>query len=206
MQLKRRIRWGEMLKAAGLIALGYFIGRPDQIQQLTHLKDRWVGRRYVVSATVQHPTPQTTALPPQAQAWNQFVSADGKFSVMMPSKPTESADENGKHFSIEIGDENYSVSYNDRVPNIHLLTTEGKQVLLNQMPGRLKIDNLTVVSQRSFGLDGNPGVEVHLRHSSPQLPNGIMRYIIAGNRMYALGVASHDPQKTQLFLNSFHLH
>jgi hypothetical protein len=213
MNFKRRIEWRKLLAVAGWIGLGYFIGRPDQLERLArNLNNASNQPRYLVPATVR-----TTIAPvlvqqqpvivatPQAQGWSQFSDAQRRFSVLLPTAPiTQSAD--GQTFSVQTANEFYRIGCQPNFPNAQLITEKGKQLVMEQAASNFELDNFTVVGKRSFGLSGVPGVELHLRHKSPDIPPTIMRQMIVDDRLYSISVTSPYAQNAQTFLDSFRPH
>ncbi|MEG4287013.1 hypothetical protein QUB68_28305 [Microcoleus sp. A006_D1] len=210
MDFKTKQRLKNGLTALGLIGLGYFIGRPDQLHRMARgLEDHLIGSqaRYVVPIRVRAASLQFQAVAPQAQGWNLFSDPGGHFSVMVPPAPVEEKRESstGKTFLIEAGGEYYRFGYVEDIPNIRLFSEQGKRVILEEAADSFKGD-FNVVSRRSFGLNGNPGVEFYLQHKSKNLPRMVMRKILVGDRLYFMGVATNYPQNAETFLNSFRPH
>ncbi|MCC3600162.1 MAG: hypothetical protein JGK34_25695 [Microcoleus sp. PH2017_26_ELK_O_A] len=213
MNFKRRIEWRKLLAVAGWIGLGYFIGRPDQLERLArNLNNATNQPRYFVPATVR-----TTIAPvlvqqqpvivatPQAQGWSQFSNSQRRFSVLLPTAPiTRSAD--GQTFSVQTANEFYRIGCQPNIPNAQLITEKGKQLVMEQAANNFELDNFTVVGKRSFGLNGIPGVELHLRHKSSGIPPTIMRQMLVGDRLYSISVTSPYTQNAQTFLDSFRPH
>jgi hypothetical protein len=217
MNFKRRIEWRKWLGVAGWIALGYFIGRPEQLSRMArNLENHLVGdQRYIVPVRVRttvapvlvHRQPPIIASAPQAHSWNQFSHPEGRFSVMVPSVPIEqSTERDGESFSAKTANEFYSFSYGTNFPGAELITERGKQVIMERTADNFDFEDFTVISRRSFGLNGVPGVEIHLRHKDPNAPTMIMRKMILNDRMYTLSAMTPFPQNAQTFLSSFRIH
>ncbi len=214
MNFKRRIDWRKWLGVAGWVALGYFIGRPEQLSRMArNLEDHLIGdQRYIIPARVRttaapvlvHRQPPIVTNAPQGHNWNQFSHPEGRFSVMVPSVPIKS-DTDG-YFYAKTADEVYSFGYQLDLPDTEFFTEQDKQSIMEQAADKFNFKSFTVVGKRRFGLNGVPGVEVYLRHSSPNEPGMIMRKMIANDRMYVIGVTTPYPQNAQTFLNSFRLH
>lgn len=144
---------------------------------------------------------------PQGYSWNQFSHPEGRFSVMVPPVPIEqSTDRDGQAFSVETANEFYSFSYGTNLPGAELITERGKQVMMERAADKFDSKDFTVIGKRSFGLNGVPGVEIHLRHKNPNAPILIMRKMLLNDRMYMFGAMTPFPQNAQTFLNSFRLH
>lgn len=211
MNFKRRIEWRKWLAVAGWVALGYFIGRPEQLGRIArHMEARLAeNQRYIAPVTLRttvapvlvYRQPSVVTNVPQAHSWNQFSHSEGRFSVMIPSVPVES-DSDG-YFYAKTANEVYSFGYQPDLPDTRLITEQGKQSIMEEAASSFNFKNFTVVSKRRFGLNGVPGVEIHLRNNSPNEPGMIMRKMIANDRMYTIAVTSPYPQNAQTFLNSF---
>jgi hypothetical protein len=220
MNFKRRIEWRKLLAVAGWIGLGYFIGRPDQLERLARsLNGYAASQRLVIPATVttvHQPTliyrqPVIVQTAPQAQSqaqgWNQFSDSQARFSVLVPGlverREVNSQEQN---FSVTTANEFYSISHTLKFPNAELITEKGKQVMLDSVAEKLNLQDFTILSRRSFGLNGVPGVEIHLRHRDPNVPPTIMRQMIVGDRLYGIWATTPYPQNAQTFLSSFRPH
>lgn len=225
MQFKRRIRWGGVLKTVGLVALGYFIGRPDQLERLARNLNNWAASqpRYIIPATVTtvhqpvliHRQPvivqpaivTTTQVQPQAQGWNQFSDTQAQFSVLVPGAVEKQVKNPGEQaFITKTANEFYSINYTANFPNAELITEKGKQAILENSAKMLDLQDFTIVSKRSFGLNGAPGVELHLQHRDPNTPPTIIRQIIVGDRFYSMWATTPYSQNAQIFLSSFRPH
>ena len=209
MDFKTKQRWKKGLTALGLIGLGYFIGRPDQLERMARSWENHLAEsrtRYLVPLTVRTAPLQFQTVTPQGQGWNLFSHPEGQFSVMVPPVPVEEKAESstGKTFLIESRGEYYRFGYED-IPITHLFSEQGKRVVLEKAADSFKGD-FNVVGRRSFGVNGNPGVELHLQHKSRNLPKMVMRKMLIGDRLYLTGVATNYPQNAETFLNSFRPH
>lgn len=224
MNFKRRIEWRKLLAVAGWISLGYFIGRPDQLERLArnlnsspgptrtvHLtpavngtapnitySDRNVGQPEVVTSTA-----------PGKYGWNDFYHQEGRFSIVVPPLPVKQVtnSDGGTVFSIQTENEFYSFSYQDNA-DTKLLNNNQKQSVLAET-GRTATKSFGSgfgpIAQRSFALNGNPGIETHYRHKSKPIKL-IMRQMFVGDRLYSIAVGSPHHQYTPVFMNSFRLH
>jgi hypothetical protein len=103
MNFKTKQRWKNGLAALGLIGLGYFIGRPDQLERIARNLSNWAESqpRYIIPATVttihqpvlihRQPVivrpaivvPQTQSQV-QIQGWSQLSDPQARFSVLVP--------------------------------------------------------------------------------------------------------------------------
>ncbi|MCC3604882.1 MAG: hypothetical protein JGK24_17075 [Microcoleus sp. PH2017_29_MFU_D_A] len=224
MNFKRRIEWRKWLGVAGWVALGYFIGRPEQLSRMArNLENHLAGSRtqYLVPTTTgtaprlvqiyQQPRQSfRSTFEPGQQGWNDFHDPNGHYSIMVPPhKVKQVTDTNSTMNSIRLGDELYIFGYmaDER---IQLISHDDKQALMRESLNKGWSSNgaaeqFSVVAQRHFGLNGNPGVEIHLQHRSKPIKM-TFRQMIVGNRLYMTGVSSPSPQNEQTFLNSLRLH
>ena len=222
MDFKTKQRWKKGLTALGLIGLGYFIGRPDQLERMARNLNNWAASqpRYIVPTTVttthqpvlvyRQPVivnRQPVIVPAQAQAWNQFSDSEARFSVLIPGSVEKQVKNSGEQvFSVTTANEFYSISHRANFPNSELITDKGKQVMLENAAKLFNLQDFRVVSTRSFGLNGVPGVESHLQHTGSNVPPTIMRQMVLGDSLYMVWVTTPYPQNAQTFLNSFRLH
>lgn len=222
MNFKRRIEWRKWLGVAGWIALGYFIGRHEQLSRMTrNLENHLVGSRtqYLVPTArgtapglVQiHQQPRqsfSSTSDPGQQGWNDFYDPSGHYSIMVPPhKVKQVTDANGTINSIELTDEVYIFGY-IASEGIQFISHDRKQSLMREAlnKGWSSFGNqFSIVAQRHFGLNGNPGVEIQLRHRSKPIKM-TFRQMIVRDRLYTTGVSSQSPQNQQTFLNSFRAH
>lgn len=225
MNFKRRIEWRKWLGVAGWIALGYFIGRPEQLSRMArNLENHLIGSRtqYLVPTTtgtapglVQiHRQPQqsfSSTSEPGQQGWNDFYDPSGHFSIMVPPhKVKQVTNVDGTMNSIQLRDEFYIFGYMAN-EGIQFISHDRKQALMREAinkswsSGTVFGGQFSIVAQRHFGLNGNPGVEVHLQHRSKPI-RMTFRQMIVRDRLYMMGVSSPSPQNEQTFLNSFRAH
>jgi hypothetical protein len=222
MNFKTKQRWKKGLTALGLIGLGYFIGRPDQLERIARNLNNWAESqpRYIVPATVttthqpvliyRQPVMvnrQPVIVTAQAQSWNQFSDSQARFSVLVPGSVERRAKNSGEQtFSVTTANEFYSIGHQPNFPNSELITDKGKQVMLENAAKTFNPQDFRVVSKRSFGLNGVPGVEFHLQHTESNAPPTIMRQMVLGNSLYTVWVTTPYSQNAQTFLSSFRLH
>lgn len=225
MNFKRRIEWRKWLGVAGWIALGYFIGRPEQLSRMArNLENHLVGSRtqYLVPTTTgtapglvqvyQQPRQSfSSTSEPGQQGWNDFYDQNGRFSIMVPPhKVKQVTDADGVMYSIEQKDELYTFGYK-AVEDSEFISPERKQTLMTEVihkrwnSGTTFGEQFSIVAQRHFGLNGNPGIEIHLQHRSKPLKM-TFRKMMVRDRLYMMGVVSPYNQNTQTFLNSFRPH
>ncbi|MEG4807921.1 hypothetical protein QUA82_09855 [Microcoleus sp. F8-D3] len=221
MHFKRRIEWRKWLGVAGWMALGYFIGRPDQLERTARNLNTWAESqpRYIIPATVttihqpvliqrqpiivaaQQPITQV-----QTQGWSQLSDPQARFSILVPGAVEKKGNSQEQTFSITTANEFYAINHESNFPNSELITDKGKQVILENTAEGLDLQNFRVVSKRNFGLNGFPGVEIHLQHKNSNMPPTVMRKMIVGNRFYSIWATTPYPQNAQTFFNSFRLH
>lgn len=217
MNFKRRIEWRKWLGIAGWITLGYFIGRPEQLGRIARNMEARLAenQRYIAPVTLRttvapvlvYRQPPVVTNVPQGHSWNQFSHPEGRFSVMIPSVPVEQSTEgDGQQFSVKTANEFYHFSYATNFPGAELITERGKQMIMERVADNLGSEDVTVIGKRSFGLNGIPGVEVHLRYKNPNAPIMIMRKMILDDRMYTFSAMTPFPQNAQTFLSSFQIH
>ena len=224
MNFKRRINWRKWLGVAGWVALGYFIGRPEQLSRMArNLENHLIGSRtqYLVPATTgtapglvqiyQQPRQSfSSTSEPGQQGWNDFYDPNGHYSIMVPPHKVKRVTDTGSTMnSIKLGDELYIFGYMAS-EGLQFINNDGKQALMRESLNKgwsssSAAEQFSIVAQRHFGLNGNPGVEIHLQHRSKPIKM-TFRQMIVGNRLYMTGVSSPSPQNEQTFLNSLRLH
>jgi hypothetical protein len=151
----------------------------------------------------------------QQGRWEEFVSSEGGFSVLMPEKPTP----NTMKVSTPKGErESRSFSYSDFGKTDYLVAfskfreTDNKALDYDNLFDKIQKGLLiaqagTVRSKIALTLDGNPGREVMIEHGDGSVK--IHRFYFVGDYFYQLSVEikhfeSRDDQ-TDRFLNSFKL-
>ena len=223
MNFKRRIDWRKWLGVAGWVALGYFIGRPEQLSRMArNLENHLIGdQRYIVPARVrtapglvqiyQQPRQSFSSnSEPGQQGWSDFYDPNGHYSIMVPPHKTKGVtDTDSTMNSIKLEDELYIFGYMAS-EGIEFISHDDKQALMRESLNKgwsssVASEQFSIVAQRHFGLNGNPGVEIHLQHRSKPIKM-TFRQMIVGNRLYMTGVSSPSPQNEQTFLNSLRLH
>ena len=151
----------------------------------------------------------------QQKPWEEFVSAEGGFSVMMPEKPTPntvSVD------TVKGPQESRTFSYSDEDLTDYLVAyakfreTKTREIDYDEMfdkiqKGILIAESGTVRSKIALTLDGNPGREIMIEHEDGSVK--IHRFYFVGDYFYQLSVEvknfSNRCDKTERFLNSFKL-
>ncbi len=143
--------------------------------------------------------------------WQLFMSTEGRFSVRMPGKPTESdqpikdtlGDLRLKSFAAEDSGITYTLFYVDFPDTAQRANPSD---LLNAALTRVEGTN-TVTSQKKIDVQGNPGVQVEGENGN----KGYMRYmaVLAKTRLYELIVLSPSKgvstQEVTRFIDSFKL-
>ena len=230
MDFKTKQKWKKGLTALGLIGLGYFIGRPDQLHRMARSWDNHlaVSRTQYLSPTrigtapnlVQihqrgYGQPQPAAVNPSTpgqHGWNDFFHPQGRFSIFMPplqvKEVTNSA--TSKTISAQTESEFYMVGYQADIDGANFISQERKQLLLEESGKSWSQSSnpsgeFFPVARRSFALNGNPGVELHLQHRTKPIKM-IVRSMFVGDRLYGMAVSSPYHENTQTFLNSFRPH
>ncbi|MEG4372995.1 hypothetical protein QUB29_26425 [Microcoleus sp. B4b_D2] len=220
MNFKRRIDWRKWLGVAGWVALGYFMGRPDQLERLArNLNNQMATQRFIIPATVttiHQPVliqrqPIIVAAPQpisqiQTQGWSQLSDPQARFSVLVPGVVKKKGNSQKQTFSVTTTNEFYAINYESNFPNSELITDKGHQLILENVARTLNSQEFRVVGKRSFGLNGVPGVEIHLQHRDVNVPPTVMRQMVVNDRFYSLWATTPYPQNAQTFLNSFRLH
>jgi hypothetical protein len=222
MSFKRRIEWRKLLTVAGWIGLGYFIGRPDQLERLARNLNnnpgatRTVYLKPTVNGTAPNVAysdrnagqPEVVNTTPGKYGWNDFYHQEGRFSIVVPPLPVKQVTnpDGGTTFSIETENEFYSFGYQDTEAN--LIDNNQKQASLAET-GRTATKSFGSgfgpIAQRSFALNGNPGIETHYRHKTKPIKM-IVRQMFVGDRLYSMAVGSPHHQYTQVFMNSFRVY
>lgn len=145
-----------------------------------------------------------------AQTWTEFRSADGKFSVSMPGKPTESVitvslgtgDRTANTFSYHDEDLNeFLVAYSERsTPR----KSTDEQIFDKARKGLLIATDGKLLRENSVTLAGYTGREIVFER-----PNGDVqteRFFFVGDRFYQISVevkkSSTRPVDVERFLSS----
>lgn len=151
----------------------------------------------------------------QQKRWEEFVSSEGGFSVLMPEKPTPGPVDVDTPKGAAAS---HTFSYSDEDLTDYLVAyakfreTKTREVDYDELfdkiqKGLLIAEDGTVRSKIALTLDGNPGREVMIEH-----PNGsvkIHRFYFVGDYFYQLSVEVKNfegcDSRTERFLNSFKL-
>ncbi|MEG4330102.1 hypothetical protein, partial [Microcoleus sp. herbarium5] len=159
-----------------------------------------IQRQPIIVAAPQ-PIPQI-----QTQGWSQLSDPQARFSVLVPGAVEKKGNSQEQTFSVTTANEFYNIRRQLSFQNSELISDKGKQIFLENVADSLNLQEFRVVGKRSFGLNGNPGVEIHLQHRDANVPPTVMRQIIVGDRFYSLWVTTPYPQNAQTFLSSFRPH
>jgi hypothetical protein len=140
-----------------------------------------------------------------------FSPEGGGFSVQMPRTPEEQSkvlDTPAGPLKLNMylckaGNWVYMVGYTEH----EKLGGDAEEILDGARNGAVKIGNSKLISEDSISLDGNPGRDLRM-----EAPNGLrmrVKIILAGNRLYQVGVVtpkndSYSP-RIEKFLTSFRL-
>lgn len=201
------------------MALGYFMGRPDQLERVArNFNNQMATQRLIIPATVTtihqpvviqrqpiivaapQPLPQV-----QTQGWSQLSDPQARFSVLVPGAVEKRGNSQEQTFSVTTANEFYSIKHSNFL-NAELITDKGKQAVLENAAETFNLQEFRVISKRSFGLNGVPGVEIHLQHRDSNVPPTVMRQMVVDDRFYSVWVTTPYPQNAQTFLSSFRPH
>jgi hypothetical protein len=153
----------------------------------------------------------------QKKDWKTFTSPEGRFSVLMPDKPTPSK---VGVFTPRGAKESNTFTYSDENLNDYLFAysrfrdndervMDSDELLNKVQKGILATEEGKLRSSIALMLDDIPGREVTVEHSDGSFKTH--RFYIAGNYFYQLSVeiknkdAQYRAEKTERFLNSFRL-
>ena len=148
----------------------------------------------------------------QANDWQSFTSEKGRFSVLVPDKPTEevgsgNAGTAGSYtthlFTSKVQGAIYMVGWADYQPGLKI-NADGE--LKANRDNFLKGVEATLLSETKITLDKNPGIEF----KAERKPNIFIksRVYLVGNRPYqliAISIGQEDIKNADKFLNSFKL-
>jgi hypothetical protein len=153
--------------------------------------------------------------PAQKAHWEEFVSPEGGFSVLLPEKPTPST----VSVDTEKGtQESHTFSYSDseltdylvayaRIDDPKAKDADYDQLFDKITKGLLFVETGKVTSKIALDLEGNPGREVMIEHEDGSVK--IHRFYLVGDYFYQLSVEvkkfENRCDKTDRFLNSFKL-
>ncbi len=157
----------------------------------------------------------SVAFAQETSAWTSFTSAEGRFTVLMPSKPKiEDKDTDTTQgtlplhlFSSSNDNAYFLISYNDfpnlDETNLQAALEAGRTGAIQSMGGEL-------VSERKISIGNNPGLEFRAKkisEGSEIIANA--RLYLVGRRLYQLLVLAYKPHADspdiQRFLTSLEL-
>ena len=135
--------------------------------------------------------------------WQQFSSEAGKFTVLMPGKPTQESDTDADgsithNFTVVRGETVYLVTYSELVD---VVTQLNPSEIFDAVCGGYAADGDKLVNQREIELSGYPGRSVELRAKDGTSGKASM-YLI-GNRLYQLLLISPNLEDGKQFFESF---
>lgn len=134
--------------------------------------------------------------------WQLFSPKEERFSILMPIGNIErkiAGNGSEREFTFQTEQEVFKIGLLDMPEKVIGNEAEILANIAAKMP-----PNYRLVSQRKFGLNGNPGIE--LNYVIESYPNKLtIRYIIVQRTMYIIMAVSDSPTRTQSFLNSFRL-
>ncbi len=146
-----------------------------------------------------------------------YTSAAGKYSVMLPGRPTEK-DENvatpigpiTAHTAIaedgrRVG---YGVVFADYPPNL-VQSGNVDAILEGACNGKVAAISGQITDKRTIAVDGHPGRRIRFNARVPEEANGISKIFLVNNRLYDVFVvgtpATLDATAADAFLDSFKL-
>ena len=137
--------------------------------------------------------------------WQQFSSLAGKFTVLLPGKPTQESDTDADgsvthDFTVVDGETVYLVTYSELVKEVTQL--KPTEIFDAVCDGYAK-DGDKLVNQREIELSGYPGRSVDLKATDGTSGKASM-YLI-GNRLYQLLLISSQAEDGKQFFDSFQL-
>jgi hypothetical protein len=143
-------------------------------------------------------TQLATAKATETATWQLFSPKGEGFSILMPlGKIGESLEDGIKFFMFETDQEAFVVAH------WGIQASEQEEILIEEIAKKIHLKGYKLISRRSFGLSGNPGIE--LNFISETQDRLTIRYIIARGTVYAIAVQTSSPERANTFLNSFRL-
>ena len=123
-------------------------------------------------------------------AWQEFTSAEGKFSVLFPGRPAhrDSTMESGigkvttHRFELDTDLAYYYVSYAD-IPSVGALTPEQNKEMLDGTRDRAISGDNRLISEREISIGGVPGRELLVSNGDLALKS---RFVVIEGRLYQL--------------------
>ncbi|HLJ54247.1 MAG TPA: hypothetical protein VKT77_04355 [Chthonomonadaceae bacterium] len=148
---------------------------------------------------------------PAGDGWQTFTSADGRFSVRVPARPTEDTADEGEikihRFSVDRGVTAYIVSYN-QIPGGAPATPDVPGALQKVPEGVAAALKGKVIESKPLALVGSAGIAARIAIQDKRR-TAYLRAYIAGDRLYQAIVLSDTTTiaaaKPDRFLESFKL-
>jgi hypothetical protein len=153
--------------------------------------------------------------------WQEFVSEDGGFAVLMPSEPVQdtqavATDDSGPHhlFMARLGETAaFAVAYTDLPEDVASVEPQAIQDILDLgRDGALANMGGTLLAEQSISLKDFPGRHIEFALPEDRFPgggSGVLRVYLVGSRAYqvlALGASGQlDGDDASRFLESFRL-
>jgi hypothetical protein len=170
---------------------------------------RQLARAALAVAAIGCSSPQTAphGLPASPRdVWRDVESPAGHFTVRAPAAAGRrlEREENDGIVQYELGFENGERSFEVVYSDISDVAPENTDAFLGALVDRIAVRSaLPVVARRSLILDG--GTAWELDFANRDGPYARWRYLVAGTRLYQLGVigASDDPEAASAFFGSF---
>lgn len=136
--------------------------------------------------------------------WQLFSPKEERFSILMPIGEIERdliGNGSKKDFTLQAEQEAFTVTLWDMPPE----QIGNEANMLANIAAATAPSGYRLISQRKFGLNGNPGIEVTYANESRPNHKLIRRYIIVQRTVYMIAVVSSSPTRAQTFLDSFRL-
>lgn len=152
----------------------------------------------------------------QQATWEEFRSSEGKFSVLMPGRPTKqirsvktpSGALDAHMFLVEQGNVAYMVAYSD-YPAIVIQDRPAKLILDGARSGAVRNAQGKLVGESQISLDGHQGRELDIETTEGKTVIKA-RIVLVGHRLYQVMVLTRKEQasseEVKKFLDSFTLH
>jgi hypothetical protein len=153
------------------------------------------------STTPPPQVPPSTAAEYGSQAWKEFTSTDGRFTILFPGSSREETrplDTPVGKFELHIHKlhtfAEYSVMYADYPPPISDDDPEvARRVLDNGLKGAVAEVNSELLDVKEISLDGHPG-----RAYKEKMPNGSIlrgKTYLVGRRLYQIAITTPQEEK-----------
>jgi hypothetical protein len=139
-------------------------------------------------------------------AWQEFTSAEGRFSILFPGKPLQEKEGQADKFTVLTlgGQINYLVSAEQMVKGA---LDDGPKAVLAQFGGQAGLPNGKIVSRKEITLGQSPGVEWVEEWNDGRARETVARAYVVGDRLYQLAAIYPKDQQakaeTARFFDSF---